>query len=111
MSICSYLVLASRWPKKRLREKRQPQENYLSRGALRKRWTAIVEGAARILEKDGFEKFNTNAVAEKAGVSIGSLYQYFPNKDVLLAELMERELAPFLAASEEILKIGNCESA
>src|ERR1700753_469595 len=58
---------------------------------------AIVEGAARILEKDGFEKFNTNSVAEKAGVSIGSLYQYFPNKDVLLAELMDRELAPFLA--------------
>ena len=43
----------------------------------------IVEAAARVVELNGFEGFNTNAVAEGAGVSIGSLYQYFPSKDAL----------------------------
>ncbi len=49
---------------------------------------AILEAAARILEKDGFENVNTNAVAELAGVSVGSLYQYFPTKEAILAELL-----------------------
>ncbi len=49
---------------------------------------AILEAAARILEKDGFDAVNTNAVAELAGVSVGSLYQYFPTKESILAELV-----------------------
>jgi AcrR family transcriptional regulator len=57
---------------------------------------AIVEAAARILEKSGFEGYTTNAVAERAGVSIGSLYQYFPNKDVLTLALIERESTTLL---------------
>jgi AcrR family transcriptional regulator len=55
----------------------------------------ILEAAARILETRGLEGYNTNAVAERAGVSIGSLYQYFPNKDALTLALIgnfEREL-------------------
>lgn len=52
---------------------------------------AIVEAAARILEERGHEGFSTNAVAEKAGVSIGSLYQYFPRKDALIGALIARE--------------------
>lgn len=51
----------------------------------------IVEAAARILEADGFEGFSTNAVAERAGVSIGSLYQYFPRKEALIGALIVRE--------------------
>jgi AcrR family transcriptional regulator len=51
---------------------------------------AIVDAAARILVRHGYDAFTTNRVAEKAGVSIGSLYQYFPNKDALLGELMRR---------------------
>jgi AcrR family transcriptional regulator len=50
-----------------------------------------LEAAARILEHDGLDALTTNAVAEKAGVSVGSLYQYFPNKTALLAELIRRE--------------------
>ena len=53
---------------------------------------AIVGAAAHILVKHGNDAFTTNRVAEKAGVSIGSLYQYFPNKDSLLSELMRRHL-------------------
>jgi len=52
---------------------------------------AIVEAAAHILEKGGFEAYSTNAVAERAGVSIGSLYQYFPNKDAITRALIARE--------------------
>ncbi len=48
---------------------------------------AILEAAAHILVKDGYGAFNTNHVAQKAGVSIGSLYQYFPNKESLIAAL------------------------
>jgi AcrR family transcriptional regulator len=51
---------------------------------------AIVEAAARILETDGAAGFNTNAVARRAGVSVGSLYQYFPGKQALVAELSRR---------------------
>lgn len=52
---------------------------------------AVLEAAARILERKGFEGYTTNAVAEVAGVSIGSLYQYFSNKDALTVALIERE--------------------
>jgi AcrR family transcriptional regulator len=50
----------------------------------------ILEASARILESEGLRGFNTNAVAAKAGVSIGSLYQYFPNKDAILLALIHR---------------------
>lgn len=57
---------------------------------------SIVEAAARILETDGLEGYTTNAVAKRAGVSVGSLYQYFPGKDALTAALIERETALLL---------------
>lgn len=59
---------------------------------------AILEAAARILEDKGFEGYNTNEVASQAGVSIGSLYQYFPNKDAITRSLIQREEAPLKAA-------------
>jgi AcrR family transcriptional regulator len=57
---------------------------------------AIIEAAARILETAGLEGYTTNAVAERAGVSIGSLYQYFPNKDAITLALIARESATLL---------------
>jgi len=50
--------------------------------------SVILEASARILESDGLHGFNTNAIAARAGVSIGSLYQYFPNKDVIVLALI-----------------------
>lgn len=64
---------------------------------------AILEAAARILERDGLDALTTNAVAERAGVSIGSLYQYFPGKPAILAELIRRERAALLAGIETAL--------
>lgn len=61
---------------------------------------AIIEAAARILESQGLDGFTTNAVAEKAGVSIGTLYQYFPDKDALLGSLIARETALLLEDAE-----------
>lgn len=58
---------------------------------------AIVEAAARIISERGLDGFSTNAVAERAGVSIGSLYQYFPNKDALMVALIKRQQARQLA--------------
>jgi AcrR family transcriptional regulator len=54
---------------------------------------AILSAAAGILERDGPARLTTNAVAAQAGVSIGSLYQYFPNKQALTAALIERSTA------------------
>lgn len=51
----------------------------------------ILEAAAQILETDGETGFTTNAVAERAGVSIGTLYRYFPDKGAILLTLAERE--------------------
>lgn len=52
----------------------------------------ILDAGARIFEERGYSGATTNHVAEAAGVSIGSLYQYFPNKDALLVGLESRHL-------------------
>lgn len=51
---------------------------------------ALVEATARILVKEGFDKASTNRIAEVAGVSVGSLYQYFPCKEALVVAVIER---------------------
>lgn len=58
----------------------------------------IVEAAARILEDPKGPSFTTNVIAEKAGVSVGSLYQYFPDKDAIIASLLRREWQVMLDA-------------
>jgi AcrR family transcriptional regulator len=50
--------------------------------------SVILEASARILESEGMRGCNTNAIAARAGVSIGSLYQYFPNKDAIVRALI-----------------------
>ncbi|WP_426407427.1 TetR/AcrR family transcriptional regulator [Bradyrhizobium ganzhouense] len=59
---------------------------------------ALIEATARILVREGFEKTSTNRIAEIAGVSVGSLYQYFPSKEALVAAVIERH-------NEEIMGI------
>lgn len=51
---------------------------------------AVVEAAARLLIEDGYDRLSTNRVAERAGVSIGTLYQYFPNKEAIVESLVHR---------------------
>ncbi|QBG35440.1 TetR/AcrR family transcriptional regulator [Litorilituus sediminis] len=68
---------------------------------------AIKEAATHILVAQGYEKFTTNKVAERAGVSIGSLYQYFPRKESLIAAIKEDHFAQLrdlmLAAYQQTL--------
>lgn len=58
---------------------------------------AILEATARILVEQGYEALTTNHVALRAGVSVGSLYQYFPNKQSLVRALLDRHLAEAVA--------------
>ncbi|MBW1761847.1 MAG: TetR family transcriptional regulator [Deltaproteobacteria bacterium] len=53
---------------------------------------AILEATARVLVEVGYERASTNRIARIAGVSIGSLYQYFPGKEALVAALVERHV-------------------
>jgi AcrR family transcriptional regulator len=59
---------------------------------------AILEAGARILDRQGWGRFTTNAVADTAGVSIGSLYQYFPNKAALVEAILRRHFEDVLTA-------------
>ncbi len=58
----------------------------------------IIAAAARVFDERGYAAATTNHVAEEAGVSIGSLYQYFASKDELLVALAERHVAEALPA-------------
>ncbi|MGZ3429251.1 MAG: TetR/AcrR family transcriptional regulator [Polyangia bacterium] len=60
----------------------------------------ILAATARVLVKEGFDRASTNRIAEQAGVSIGSLYQYFPSKEALVAALVERHIETMSEALE-----------
>jgi len=53
---------------------------------------AILTATARILTQEGYDRATTNRIAELAGVSIGSLYQYFPSKEALVTSLAEQHV-------------------
>ena len=64
---------------------------------------AITQAATYILTRFGWERLTTNAIAERAGVNISSLYQYFPNKEAIVAELKRRHIAGTRKALATIL--------
>lgn len=68
---------------------------------------SIVEAAAQILERGGLAAFTTNAVAERAGVSIGTLYQYFADKNELLMALARDEMEAALVEVGRALQGGD----
>lgn len=72
---------------------------------------AILEAAALVLEEGGLEGFNTNAVARRAGASIGTLYQYFPSKDALTLALLKREEALSHAAAAATVALPDWREA
>jgi AcrR family transcriptional regulator len=63
----------------------------------------ILDAMSRVLVERGYAKTNTNLVAEAAGISVGSLYQYFPNKDALIFALRERHVTRMLSLFEGVV--------
>ena len=64
---------------------------------------AVLEATADILVREGYAKLTTNRIAERAGVNIASLYQYFPGKEAIVAELRRRHGAEQRAALGQVL--------
>lgn len=64
----------------------------------------ILAAAAEVFAEHGYSAGTTNRIAERAGMSVGSLYQYFPNKDAILLELVEAHIAEGTAVFAPILE-------
>jgi AcrR family transcriptional regulator len=78
------------------------------KSATQKRSQAMVEtlldATARVLVREGYDRASTNRIAAMAGVSVGSLYQYFPNKEALVAALVARHNRQMLELLRNALK-------
>lgn len=70
-----------------LKPRKQPRQ-----ARSRQTLSAILAAAAQVFDRLGYAGGTTDAIAERAGVSVGSVYQYFPNKDAILVALMERHV-------------------
>ncbi|MGU3651928.1 TetR/AcrR family transcriptional regulator [Mycolicibacterium sp. A43C] len=66
----------------------------------------ILDAAVEVFAQHGYARGTTNRIAEHADVSVGSLYQYYPNKDAILIELAGRHLDAGVAATADRLKAG-----
>ena len=75
----------------------------------------ILQAAAQVFSDQGFGGATTNRIAERAGVSVGTLYQYFPNKDAILYSLMERHVregrALIAREAADLLNIGRLDES
>lgn len=71
---------------------------------------AILEASAHILEREGLGSLNTNHIAERAGVSVGSLYQYFPTKQAILTEIIRRKRTRLVSGITGSLQAANDET-
>jgi AcrR family transcriptional regulator len=71
---------------------KSPMRNIPQQTRSLQRVDLILDTAARLLAEVGYESITTNAIAEQAGISIGSLYRYFPDKEAILKALVNRHL-------------------
>lgn len=65
---------------------------------------ALLDATARILERDGYAALTTNRIAERAGASVGTLYEYFPDADTMVALLAAREIGRVLDVLESSME-------
>jgi AcrR family transcriptional regulator len=70
---------------------------------------AILEATIQILDREGLDAATTTRISEVAGVSIGSLYQYFSHRDAILNELQNREFERTLTLMRRVLDEGNLD--
>jgi AcrR family transcriptional regulator len=85
----------------RLRPRKQPRQQRSERTR-----DQILEAAVQVFSRYGYARGTTNRIAENAGISIGSLYQYYPNKDAILTELASRHLDAGVAATAQHVEAG-----
>ncbi len=90
-------------PRSRLSRTLKPRKSP-SQGRAEATFEAILCASAHILATEGWEAVNTNRVALEAGISIGSLYQYFPGRDAILAELGRRHAFQMVGATRAALE-------
>ena len=62
----------------------------------------LLEAAAQVLQREGYARATTNRIAEVAGVSVGTIYQYFPNKDAVFDALIRRETRGLIATLQKV---------
>ncbi|MBX5197053.1 MULTISPECIES: TetR family transcriptional regulator [unclassified Rhizobium] len=86
-------------PSSRLSSRKQPKQTRSNELV-----SAILQAAVQVLARQGAHRFTTARVAQKAGVSVGSLYQYFPNKAAILFRLQSDEWRETTDLLNEILK-------
>src|SRR6516164_9371104 len=68
---------------------------------------ALIEATARVLTRDGYDRASTNRIAAVAGVSIGSLYQYFPSREALVAAVIDRHVHEmFQVVRDALVKVA-----
>jgi AcrR family transcriptional regulator len=72
---------------------------------------AILEATALVLDREGFDAATTTRIAEVAGVSVGSLYQYFSHRDAILNALQDREFDRAIALMQHVLADDNVAKA
>ena len=68
---------------------------------------AVLDAAARLLAQAGYEDLTTNRIAEQAGVGIGTLYDFFPNKEAIVAELTRRLMVRVVDNMEQAFAEAN----
>lgn len=87
----------------RIKKPRSPMRKEPSQARSRATVDAIVESGARVLGERGWAGFTTNTVAAVAGISIGSLYQYFPDKLSLVEAIRRRHFEEVLAVMRKAM--------
>jgi AcrR family transcriptional regulator len=92
--------------KSRRRNARKPPQQSRSRATV----TAILDATIRILDRESYEAATTTRIAEVAGISIGTLYQYFADRDAILDALQDRELERATNMLERALSEGDLTS-
>ncbi len=88
------------------RERKQPQQ-----ARAQETVRAILEATVQILDRESLDAATTTRIAEVAGVSIGSLYQYFSHRDAILKALQDREFERTLAMMQRVLADANLGEA
>src|SRR3954469_25288550 len=72
-------------------------------GRAKRRRESILDAVARILDRDGYDALTTNAVAREASAAVGTVYEYFADREALLEALLERHRLRLAVAIDEAI--------